>query len=155
MILCIDPGAKQSGCVLLSSTGEVESAGMRTNPEIIELLREAKRLTEHDVLVIEMMENFGKTLGTDALRTVWWSGRFSEAWLDRAGVLHEMPRREVKLALCGSMRAKDPNVRAALIDLYGGEVETKKGGKLGKVKSHAWQALALGVVHLGLHETGL
>lgn len=155
MILCIDPGTEQSGCVLLTPSGVVESAGMKSNAEIVMLLRSAKELTDADVLVIEMMENFGKTLGTAALRTVWWSGRFSEAWLDRKGILREMPRREVKLALCGSMRAKDPNVRASLIDLYGGEIETKKGGRLSKVKSHAWQALALGVVHLGLHKTGL
>jgi hypothetical protein len=47
------------------------------------------------------------------------------------------------------MKAKDANVRQALIDRYGGKAEAigtvKKQGPLYRVKSHAWQALAVAV----------
>ena len=55
----------------------------------------------------------------------------------------------MKLALCGSARATDANLRAALLDRYGGSgraIGTRKApGPLYGVKSHAWAALALAV----------
>jgi hypothetical protein len=54
-------------------------------------------------------------------------------------------RRDVKLHLCGSARAKDPNIRQALLDRFG-PVGTKKApGPLYGVKSHIWSALAVAV----------
>ena len=63
-------------------------------------------------------------------------------------------RKDVKLHLCGSSRAKDPSVRAALIDLYpasgGGkcpQIGTKRQpGPLFGVSSHAWPALGVAVL---------
>ncbi len=76
-------------------------------------------------------------------------GRIEQA----AGNVDRVFRREVKLALCNSMQAKDANVRRALLDMYpatgGGktpQVGTKgKPGPLYGVKSHAWAALGVGV----------
>ena len=47
-----------------------------------------------------------------------WAGRFAEA-AHRVPVVM-LPRRAVKLALCGDSRAKDANIRQALIDRFGG-----------------------------------
>jgi hypothetical protein len=56
-------------------------------------------------------------------------------------------RRDVKLHICGSQRAKDANIRQALIDCYGGKVEAigkkKAPGPLYGISSHAWSALAV------------
>lgn len=147
MILCIDPGNSQSGTVLLSDAWEIEAAGVKSNPEIIELLRDAKRLRSSDVLVIETVESFGMPVGREVFETVWWSGRFCEAWMDRGGVIARVTRKQVKIALCGTMKAKDPHIRQRLIDLYGGPDEVRKGGRLAKVKSHAWPALAAGITY--------
>ena len=54
----------------------------------------------------------------------------------------------MKLTLCGDARAKDPNIRAALIDRWGGSkaaaVGTKKSpGPLYGFKSDMWAALAV------------
>ena len=61
-------------------------------------------------------------------------------------------REDVKLHLCGSPRAKDANIRQALIDRWGGKAEAvgtvKKPGPLYGVKSHAWSALAVAVTAL-------
>jgi hypothetical protein len=64
------------------------------------------------------------------------------------GEVIPLTRHQVKLLICGTMRAKDANIRAAIIDMYGdGKVEAignkKSQGPLYGVKSHAWQALAL------------
>ena len=62
-------------------------------------------------------------------------------------------RKDVKLHLCGSPRAKDSNIRQALIDRFGPGKEKAIGlkktpGPLYGVKSHVWAALAVAVTHL-------
>ena len=45
---------------------------------------------------------------------MWWAGRFAEA-ASRVPVVM-LPRRAVKLTLCGDSRAKDANIRQAFLD---------------------------------------
>jgi hypothetical protein len=83
-------------------------------------------------------------------RTVWWTGRFAETWYAAGnGEPVAVYRKDVKLHLCGSPRAKDPNIRQALIDRWGGKAaaigNAKNPGPLYGVKSHAWAALAVAV----------
>jgi hypothetical protein len=54
-------------------------------------------------------------------------------------------RRDVKLHLCHSPRAKDANVRQALIDRLGPQGTKKNPGPTYGMKSHLWAALAVGV----------
>src|SRR3546814_21052261 len=68
-----------------------------------------------ETLAIERFEARGMPMGEDSIETVIWTGRFVQAWRDPASV-RMVKRREVKSHLCGSARAKDPNVRQALID---------------------------------------
>ena len=56
-------------------------------------------------------------VGAEVFETVHWSGRFTEALWPTPVV--QLPRRAVKLHLCGSARAKDPNIRQALLDRFG------------------------------------
>jgi len=56
--------------------------------------------------------------------------------------------------ICGSARAKDQNIRQALIDRYGGK-ETAIGkkqnpGPLYGIKADEWQALGLAITFLEL-----
>lgn len=71
-----------------------------------------------DVVVIEKVESYGMAVGAEVFDTVLWAGRFAEA-AHRVPVVM-LPRRAVKLALCGDSRAKDANIRQALIDRFGG-----------------------------------
>jgi hypothetical protein len=69
-------------------------------------------------------------------------------------------RRDVKVLLCNSSKAKDSNVRQALLDLFprsgGGatpQIGTKsQPGPLYGVSTHAWPAL--GVAVTALHQIG-
>jgi hypothetical protein len=56
-------------------------------------------------------------VGAEVFETIYWSGRFAEAY----GVEHDarITRIDVKMHLCHSPRAKDGNVRQALIDRFG------------------------------------
>lgn len=140
MILAIDPGTEQSGfCVY--SAGRVVESGVEANAE---LLAGLPPITHVNTLAIEMVASYGMPVGREVFETVRWIGRFQQAWRDPEAV-RLIYRRDVKLHLCGSMKAKDANVWQALIDKLG-PVGTKAcPGPLYGVKSHARSALAVAV----------
>lgn len=144
-IYAIDPGTTQSAMVVLQERMAV--GGMWTNEMLAINLRESDGLTSHAVLVIEQIESMGMAVGKETFETVFWSGRFAEAWEGRGRAVARVTRRQVKLHLCGSMKAKDANIRQALIDRYGGPACVKKGGPLAGIKSHLWAALAVAVTY--------
>jgi hypothetical protein len=90
-------------------------------------------------VAIEWIESYGMAVGQEVFRTVFQIGRMQQ----QLGPVRLIPRRDVKLTLCGSARAKDTNIRQALIDAIG-EVGTKKNpGPLYGVSGHYWAALGV------------
>lgn len=146
-ILAIDPGTTQSGWVNYCG-GDLFGCGVMPN---VELLRHIREDDWADVVAIEMVASYGMPVGAEVFRTVWWTGRFADAWAQKTGNLPmEIFRKDVKLHLCGTPRAKDANIRQAVIDLYGGSKEVAVGrkatpGPLYGVTSHAWPALAVAI----------
>jgi hypothetical protein len=142
-ILAIDPGSEKSAYVIWDGS-EIVQKGIVGNDEML-LLLDMDLIDQHiDCLVIEKVECYGMPVGATTFDTVFWSGRFVQAW----GVKWEaLPRRAVKLYLCGSMRAKDANIRQAILDKFGGRKKAiglkASPGPLHGVKSHLWAALAL------------
>jgi hypothetical protein len=88
-------------------------------------------------------------VGREVFETVFWTGRFFEAATRRGAAVSRLPRKTIKIHLCGSARAQDSNIRVALCDRFGGSERakgTKKApGPLFGIKSHEWAALALAV----------
>jgi len=74
-------------------------------------------------------------------------GRFREAAARHTGDenIQFVFRKDVKMHLCQSMRAKDGNIRQALLDRFGPVGTKKTPGPLFGVKSHVWAALAVAV----------
>ena len=141
-LLAIDPGTTHSGWVLYEN-GQVQGSGVGDNAHILGDLI----YYSHCDIAIEMIASYGMAVGKEVFETCVWIGRFVQvAGPDRVRLVY---RKDVKMHLCGSARAKDANIRQALIDLYGGKAEAigtvKKQGPLYGVKSHAWAALAVAV----------
>ena len=86
-------------------------------------------------------------VGDDSLQTLIWTGRFQQ-WARNPEAVILVKRSAVKLHLCGSARAKDPNVRQALIDRLGAPGTKKNPGPTYGVSSHGWAALAVAVTAL-------
>jgi hypothetical protein len=143
-IYAIDPGTTHSALVRVQDDG-LTVGGMWTNDMLCINLHEG--VFPQGVLVIEQIEAMGMAVGKETFETVFWSGRFAQAWEQRLRPWSRVTRRQVKLHLCGSMKAKDANIRQALIDRYGGIACTKKGGALHGIKSHLWAALAVAVTY--------
>jgi len=146
MILCIDPGTDSSGAVSIDKTGNLIWA----EPEIKnDTVMEVLDTTDAEIMLLEMVACYGMPVGRETFETCVWIGRFIERF---GGPFAFIYRRDVKLTLCNSMRAKDANVRQAIIDRYnpvgGGKIPqigTKnEPGPLYGVSKHAWSALAVG-----------
>jgi len=143
-ILGIDPGPEQSGVVILQD-GRVRLADVRRNDDVYPLLRHG-----FDLIAIEMIASYGMPVGAEVFETCVWIGKFERsAELAEGATISprvvRVPRKDVKLHLCGSPRAKDANIRQRLIDLLGPQGTKKQPGPTYGVKSHAWAALAVAV----------
>lgn len=152
-LLAIDPGNEHSGIVLYDTANRCPlEFGKPVNDTVLGLLD-----TWHiDELAIEMVASYGMAVGASVFETCVWAGRFIERWrVDIASRREVSPmpstiyRREVKLHLCNSARAKDANVRQALIDRYGGKEKAigKKAtpGPLYGMSGDCWAALGVAV----------
>lgn len=154
VLLAIDPGYEHSAWLTFNTeTGGIRNAGTSPNQQLLDLIRNDVPLGPVELVVIEKVEGFGMAVGAEVFETVFWSGRFAEAAhpvaVDRVG------RRAVKLNLCGQARAKDPNVRQALIDRYGGPAAIGRKatpGPLYGITGDLWSALAVAVTWADLHQ---
>jgi hypothetical protein len=148
-LLALDPGTERTAWIALDlSSRRPLGFGIQPNGELLERLRRGGRA--FDLVVIERVESFGMAVGAEVFETVFWSGRFAEA-VDPVPV-ERIGRKAVKVALCGDPRARDPNVRQALIDRYGGKTAAigtmAAPGPLHGVARDVWAALAVGVAWL-------
>ncbi len=146
-ILAIDPGTTQSGYVVFDGRRVLES-GVLANYAMLDMVRKAPSVGGCELLAIEKIEAMGMAVGAEVFETVHWSGRFFEAW-PHTSAPQRVTRRQVKLGLCGNMRAKDPNIRQALIDMLGAPGTKRDPGPTYGVTSHAWAALAVAVIAAG------
>lgn len=141
----IDPGPEQSAWVRYRD-GEILEMDIEPNEHIRLWLPHAWG----EPLAIEMVASYGMAVGKDVFETVYWIGRFDEAHNEGGAI--RIYRKDVKMHLCGNTKAKDSNIRQALIDRFGGTggkdaAVGKKAspGPLYGIKSHLWPALAVAV----------
>ena len=133
-VLAADPGNIKSGYVIAeydeNDITRVLRVGKVENAEMMQIISETAESAETD-FVIEMIAGMGMAVGAEVFDTCVWIGRFWERALTRD--FREMQyiyRREEKLCLCASPRAKDANIRQALADRYApGQPNFGKGTK--------------------------
>ena len=155
ILLVVDPGPTQSAYLLYDAAAPHTYPLVASEYAIVDnsVLRDrlvcSLMLCVASMLVVESIESYGMPVGREVFETVFWTGRFVEAW---GGSFHLLPRREVKLHLCHSSKATDATIRQALIDQFGGKDRAighkKMPGPLYKVKKDLWSCLALGVTYV-------
>lgn len=150
IILAIDPGPDDSGFVVWNAaTSRARAFGKISNQQLLAELRGGLS-PEVDVVVIEDFQTFGMPVGREVFQSVRWSGRFEEAVGDSRPVVYIL-RSTVRATMCGSMKAKDVNVRAAIIERFGGKEEAigrkASPGPLHGMAADVWSALALALTH--------
>lgn len=147
-ILAIDPGTTQSAWLVLPDSGEAIEFGISPNRELLDRLRQSEFTSRFERVVIEDITSYGMPVGREVFHTVRWTGRFQEAIeFDGWTRVEFIGRKEIVTHLCGSARAKDPNVRMALLDRFGGKsqavgLKAHKGPLYG-ISRDVWSALAI------------
>ena len=147
-ILAVDPGTLESGWVIFSGRRVVES-GVSSNADTL-----ARVAAWPHALAVEMIASYGMPVGREVFETCVWIGRFVQAYRD-SSLAQLVYRKDVKLHLCGTSRAKDPHIRQALIDLIGPQGVKKAPGPTYGVKSNAWAALGVAVTAMKLQREAI
>jgi hypothetical protein len=160
--LAVDPGNEKSAwAVYDTETKKVLNFAIEPNGVLL------KRLCQQDTdaaygfghpidkLAMEMIASYGMAVGKTVFDTCVWIGRFIQAWLenyhDHQGCEWEfIYRKDEKMLLCGTMKAKDSNIRQAIMDRYGSTRQkvlgTKKNpGPLYGVSKDVWAAIAVAI----------
>lgn len=141
-ILAIDPGNIESAWLILDN-GKIIAFGKDDNETVRQMLLTSIETGEH--LAIEMIASYGMAVGKTVFDTVFWIGRFVEAWHGKYDDFTLIYRKDVKIHLCNSMKAKDANIRQALIDRFGAPgTKANKGGTYG-ISKDVWTALSIAV----------
>lgn len=146
-ILAIDPGPVESGWCYLDR-GRVLASGTAPNELMLNQVR-GEWYSNVETVAIEMIASYGMAVGREVFETCVWIGRFQQAW-GNPDAVRLIYRRDVKLHLCGNTKAKDANIRQALLDLLGPQGTKKAPGPTYGVKSHAWAALGVAVTVAGI-----
>ncbi|MFH1184491.1 MAG: hypothetical protein V1755_05570 [Chloroflexota bacterium] len=152
-LLCVDPGPVKSAWVILDEDKYPVQHGLEENEAVLAQI--ALHALGCDAFVIEMIEGRGMPVGASVFETCTVIGHIERVWIAASfrKPNHRIYRRDVKLRLCGSSRAKDGNVRQAILDRYpatgGGKVPQvgvkSKPGPLFGIAKDTWAALAVGL----------
>jgi len=147
-ILAIDAGNTYSGVAIVELPDfRLIWFGKLPNEEIYDRIKNYNI----DEVALEMVACYGMPVGRDVFETCVWIGRFIEQLKDKK--ISFVYRKDEKMCLCGSLKAKDSNIRQALINRYAKhDFKTGKGTKKNPdvfygVANDVWQAIAVAVTH--------
>lgn len=161
-ILAIDPGNTESGFAVIEvpdfkllDFGKVPNENLKERLWAHGIFGWSNLEEDFDIdeFVIEMIASYGMAVGKDVFETCVWIGRFNEALHGTGKKVNYIYRKDEKMTLCNSMKAKDSNIRQALIDRYAKhDFKNGKGTKKNPdvfygVSKDVWSAIAVGVTY--------
>lgn len=136
-IIGIDPGNKETAFVVIED-GKIIEHFYGLNHLALMALEEFCLTNEADIYC-EMIASYGMPVGKTVFDTCVFIGRIMEALPD----VKLITRNTVKNAICHSSKAKDANIRQALIDIYGEQGTKKNQGATFGISGDKWAALAV------------
>lgn len=163
MILAIDPGNIESGVVLIRESDLRPLVAEKIdNDTLLDNLIMDRYERYDDIecinhIAIEMIASYGMAVGKTVFDTCVWIGRFIQAFHGEPIKLQYIYRKDEKMNLCGSMKAKDSNIVQALIDRFApntsnkGKGTKKEPGWFYGFKKDIWQAYAVGVTYYDMY----
>ena len=156
IILGCDPGYKQSAVVAYDGQRILHHEITANEVLLPQFTLRSWPVGTACVLVVEQMQLFSTSFGVgqEIFDSVFWSGRFVQAWEPRRWdrILRSKVRGHLRASKGGNAA-----VRASLIDRFGPYKERAIGSKarpgpLYGIKADAWSALAIAVTYHDLHK---
>lgn len=139
-ILALDPGTRETAWLAFCiATGKPLEWGYQPNLEILTRLAVQKPA----FVVCEAITSYGMAVGAEVFETAYWIGEFRGICRGRLSFTL-VPRLQVKVHHCHTAKAKDANIRQAMIDRFGEKGTKAAPGALYGLKSHCFSALAIG-----------
>lgn len=116
-VLALDPGNVQSGwCIMDRETLRPLQFDKTENRELARMIMDGE--LEFDEFVAERVRSYGMAVGREVFMTCEWTGRFVQIALEKGVLVSYIHRKDEKLHICGDSRAKDVNLRRALIERF-------------------------------------
>jgi hypothetical protein len=148
-LIAIDPGNIQSAyCVIEYETLKPIEFGKVENKAINGILMQYSDDNKCEQMAIEMIASYGMAVGKEVFDTCVWIGRYIEQARTYFIGYDYVYRKDVKIALCGTTRANDSNIRQALIDRFGIVGTKKEPGYFYGFAKDVWSAYAVGITYL-------
>ena len=155
-IIAIDPGSVESGYVIMEGYKPIDFGKIRNTELLNKIFHMDIDSGKHpEAMAIEMIASYGKPVGKDVFETCVWIGDFrNEFRRTICGQFELVYRMEEKMMICHDSKAKDPNIRQALIDRFADhDFKNGKGTKDNPdwfygFRKDVWMAYAVGVVYL-------
>lgn len=145
-VFAIDPGNTQSAyCVMTDDFQLLEFAKLPNTECMAKML---EWLDKIESVVIERVASYGLAVGKEVFETCEWIGRFTQEASHVVNIEYVF-RKDEKIYLCNDMRAKDSNIRQALIDRFAKfDFKSGRGTKANPdyfygVKADCWAAIAV------------
>lgn len=154
MLLSIDPGPEISGWIITDNKPlpTIFDFGVSETTALVKYIQNDKYKCKQ--LAIEAIASYGMAVGASVFETCYKIGQIIQAFggADQTDC-YKIYRKSVKLAICQTVKAKDNNIRQAILDMYpatgGGKVPQKgtmkQPGPLYGISSHTWSALAVAI----------
>lgn len=150
IILALDVGTEQSGFCLMNADNYKPIEFGKEDNDVI--LKEKVKIWMYDALVYEEFQSYGMAIGKSTIKSITWNGRFIQAAWERSIPFYPIYRLEEKINLCGNAKAKDANLRQAMIDRFA-KTPNGKGTKAEPdwfygFSKDAWSAAIIGVTFI-------
>ena len=140
ILVSLDPGPTATGVCCFDGFYKLLACGHLPNDSVERLIERV----DPCITVCEDIVGFGMSVGKSTFDTAKQIGRFwilselySREW-------HLINRRDIKLLCCGDAKAKDKDIRAAMIASWGQQGTAKLPGPTYGFTNHTWSALAVG-----------
>lgn len=155
-VLGIDTGSVETGvCLIERRTCKPLFFGKISNNELFSFFANIKEHLNNCEIAYEQFKNYGMPMGDSTINSIQWNGRIIQHLIENyveEKYVYPVMRVEEKMHICNSMKAKDSNIRQALIDRFG-EVGTKKNpGFFYGFKKDVWSAFAVAITHISKQE---
>jgi hypothetical protein len=154
MILAIDPGNVESAYVILDDNLKPIKFAKIDNHDLLGDLALVSEFQQDKYdFVIEMVASYGMAVGAEVFETVYWIGRFFEVAYGFKS-RNRIYRKDEKINLCGTMKAKDSNIIQALKDRFGDKGTKSSPGWFYGFRKDIWQAYAVGITYHDMYLKG-